>query len=332
MISDNLLKIKQLGDLITEKLTPLIDKDYVLLDVPNHRNTGDNLIWEGELEFLKSLPYNKLYGANHSCYDRNKVPSDSIILLHGGGNFGDLYRSSQNLKLQVVEEFKNQRIIIFPQTVFYKNEDNFKNDMKFFSSHKDLYLCVRDTVSYEMLRPYFKDTNLLLLPDMAFCLNLYNEIHKRVNDRILYLKRTDAELNNDDQINTLLLKYKGKKIDVSDWTSYSNNKFINRFILYKDEFFVRLSRFLLKIKALAWLADSEFGMNSKLSRKKHINNGIQFINRYDTVITTRLHGLILSLLLDKEIVLLDNSYGKNSNYYKTWLTGFDNITLLKKNV
>ena len=40
-------------DLIVRTLKPLINSDYALLDVPNHPNIGDNLIWAGELAFLK---------------------------------------------------------------------------------------------------------------------------------------------------------------------------------------------------------------------------------------------------------------------------------------
>jgi len=48
-------KILSYRDLIKKKLIPLINADYVLLDVPNHRNIGDNLIWEGELRFLENI-------------------------------------------------------------------------------------------------------------------------------------------------------------------------------------------------------------------------------------------------------------------------------------
>ena len=48
-------KILSYRDLIKKKLIPLINADYVLLDVPNHPNIGDNLIWEGELRFLEKV-------------------------------------------------------------------------------------------------------------------------------------------------------------------------------------------------------------------------------------------------------------------------------------
>ncbi|MDR8470449.1 polysaccharide pyruvyl transferase, partial [Acinetobacter baumannii] len=38
---------------------------------------------------------------------------------------------------------------------------------------------------------------------------------------------------------------------------------------------------------------------------------------------------ILSLLLDKKIILLDNSYGKNKAYYDAWLKDSDNIKVVE---
>ena len=43
-----------------------------------------------------------------------------------------------------------------------------------------------------------------------------------------------------------------------------------------------------------------------------------------------LHGCILSILLGKKITLIDNSYGKNGNFYNTWLSDLDNVTLNPK--
>ncbi|MNF10991.1 putative pyruvyl transferase EpsO [compost metagenome] len=60
--------------------------------------------------------------------------------------------------------------------------------------------------------------------------------------------------------------------------------------------------------------------------------GISFINKYDKVVTTRLHGLILSILLNKEVYMLDNSYGKCKRFHDVWLKDFTGIELLKDKV
>lgn len=41
-------KTEKLRNIIFDQLSPLIDNDYVLWDLPYHENIGDTLIWEGE--------------------------------------------------------------------------------------------------------------------------------------------------------------------------------------------------------------------------------------------------------------------------------------------
>ncbi|MCY9421777.1 pyruvyl transferase, partial [Bacillus paralicheniformis] len=44
-----------------------------------------------------------------------------------------------------------------------------------------------------------------------------------------------------------------------------------------------------------------------------------------------LHGHILSCLLGKENVVIDNSYGKNANYYNTWMKDIPSTKLIQNN-
>jgi pyruvyl transferase EpsO len=54
-----------------------------------------------------------------------------------------------------------------------------------------------------------------------------------------------------------------------------------------------------------------------LSRAR-LKRGMSILGRGRTVITDRLHAHILSLLLDKPHVLIDNSYGKLGSFHAAW--------------
>ena len=60
----------------------------------------------------------------------------------------------------------------------------------------------------------------------------------------------------------------------------------------------------------------------------NLRSGIRFVNQYDIIYTTRLHVAILGALLDKKVYFFDNSYGKNSSLYNTWLKDCPNIELI----
>lgn len=61
---------------------------------------------------------------------------------------------------------------------------------------------------------------------------------------------------------------------------------------------------------------------------KFIKIGIDFINEYGVIYTTRLHIGILGLLLGKQVFFLDNSYGKLSGFYNSWLKNIKNASLV----
>lgn len=62
--------------------------------------------------------------------------------------------------------------------------------------------------------------------------------------------------------------------------------------------------------------------------EEYVETGIRFINQYDEVYATRLHVFVLSVLLQKKVHVFDNSYGKNSGLYNTWLKDFDNVEMM----
>lgn len=81
-------KITELRKIIKNQLAPLINQDYLYLDVPYHANLGDTLIWQGTLDFLKTLPYKCLHSSWYNS-DRYKDIAaknpNCQIILHGGG-------------------------------------------------------------------------------------------------------------------------------------------------------------------------------------------------------------------------------------------------------
>ncbi|UVP53814.1 polysaccharide pyruvyl transferase family protein [Bacteroides cellulosilyticus] len=57
---------------------------------------------------------------------------------------------------------------------------------------------------------------------------------------------------------------------------------------------------------------------------------MHFINPYKEIYTTRLHVAILSILTHKPFMFIDNSYGKNSSFYNTWLTDLNGSTFVRE--
>jgi exopolysaccharide biosynthesis predicted pyruvyltransferase EpsI len=335
MKNNNQENINTLKNIIYKNLDPLITKDFCLLDVPLYNNIGDTLIWEGTIQYLNRLPSKLLKEIGIYEYSKNMIPDNCIILLQGGGNFGDLWPVFNIFRKEIISTFKNHKIIILPQTVYYKDMKNAKHDAELFSKHKDLTLCARDIRSYNFLKKYFKDNQIILLPDMAFCGDYSQYIHSNQKNKILFLKRHDQELLHKNTLVDGFIKDfdRNKKIETSDWPSieqeYSkipNNNIFNRVRGFLGKILGE-RRKLIILRFLKSLAIQK-KINHNEFRLKNVAEGIEFINSYDSIYTTRLHGFILAMLLNKRTFIFDNSYGKNSGYFKTWLKDFEKIELL----
>lgn len=66
-------------------------------------------------------------------------------------------------------------------------------------------------------------------------------------------------------------------------------------------------------------------------KKFLINNSVKFVSKYKEIYTTRLHTSILCTLLKKQHHILDNSYGKNKNFYDTWFKDLEGVEYIKPN-
>lgn len=308
-------KIYQLKNSIFHNLTPLIKSDYVLWDLPYHKNIGDLLIWQGEIDFLKTLPYKMLDYASIDTFRNIHIEENTTILLQGGGNFGDIWRGYQNFKLQIIAKYKNNPIIIFPQTVFYQNEKLLEEDCEILNSHKKLTICVRDKYSYELLKKMYRGS-LLLLPDMAFCIDIsrYRNIKTKISNKTLYLKRIDREFVDHD-----LTFLKDKKYEIKDWPTFEEGEYFHKILT--------LMQLSLPGKFFASLINR---FASKIHLPYCIGLGIKMLSEYSEIYTTRLHVGILCILLGKPLTYLDNSYGKNGNFYRTWLMDVDGINIIER--
>lgn len=310
---NNLELIFALKEQIVSTLRPLISKKCIILDAPYYHNIGDVLIWAGEKALMEELGSECIYTASYDTCKFPNIESDVTILFQGGGNIGDLYHEHPTFLLKVIEKYPHNRIIVCSQSVHYKDKGLQDRDLNALSKHKGLYFCGRDRETAELLGGYIGE-RALCLPDMAFCIpsSKLELFKKKISKSHLYIERNDCEKANV-EINSDIEKHDWPSFDFS----FRKSTFINKILS-------RLSKASLPLVHpfinMVWdkYAQSVF-FNAM------IKEGVEFISPYGYVSTTRLHGCILAILLDKEITFIDNSYGKNRRFYETWLTNLETL-------
>lgn len=285
------------------------------LDYPMHLNIGDQLINLGTEAWFADHGYTVTNRASHfDCSDRNlrKVGADSTIVLHGGGNFGDIYPVHQEFREYIVGRFRNNRIVVMPQSVHFKSTDRLRVAAEIFSRHPRLTIAVRDTESFDLLTKHFKN-DIRLFPDMAHQLWSRPDMTAgsvgRATDganRTLVLWRQDIEA---------VAKPAGfaQDRDLIDWEALMT---ANDIRVYKAILrWYRLDRRLghLFPNHLLWYP----------IRARLVNRMICLFRSYDNIVTNRLHAMILGALLSRNVEFSDNSYGKLSRYWSAWLKDSD---------
>lgn len=310
--------VLRLKKYISDSLVPLIDNDYILLDLPYYANIGDTLIWEGIKRFLQTLPYKCLYSTSNYYFCARPFSKDVVILLQGGGNFGDLYRWHTLFRKKIIEIYPNNRIIILPQTVYYQDYRLIEEDAKFYERFHNVTICARDNYSYLFLKKHFKN-KCLLVPDMAFFIDIEQYKQAIDNGKILYLMRNDAEL-----VSGKLHPAIPSNVEIHDWPTCESS-------IRKYEYIELLFR---PIKALFYILGKKYKNSvedfkrDKFYRASYVQLGINFLCPYATIYTTRLHVMILAILLNRKVFLINNKSGKVVNFYNTWLTELKNVKIL----
>lgn len=311
-------KIIELRSTIEKTLAPLIGDKCILADAPYYNNIGDILIWQGIEDFLRHNNKSLISVTNINTFLFPEISEDITILLMGGGNFGDLYRCFQDFRLKVIKKYSKNRIIMFPQSIWYEDISIIERDARIFSQHNDLYLCARDKWSYDFLSKYFNANSILLVPDMAFCIDdkILESYRRSGTGKKLFLKRLDKELSKSTPHIT------NAECDIFDWPSFEKK-------IYQIFFLQKLLSIRMKLKLSEKLHICigkciDIYANRYL-KKSLVKLGCKFLAPYSLIMTTRLHALILSVLLYKDVKYIDNITSKLSAFSDTWLKDLNNI-------
>lgn len=284
------------------------DRPVVLLDIPTHMNVGDSLIWQGEREFLKSLGTQVLTEADYDSWDPSllqQVPPETVVLLHGGGNFGDLWPRFHNFRLEVITAAQRHRVIQLPQSIHFENEAAVDRTRSVLASHPDLILLLREDQSLRKAAALFPDVRTEFMPDMALGIKV-NPAYDSSGGRVALL-RGDHERAFD-----LAPLARTLGAEVRDWGDTASRPQSWRLSRIPR----RLQRGIAEVSPRTGNLLSPWVQASyRRMRRMNLDNGIRALEGTSLVITDRLHAHILAGLMGIPCIVFDNNYGKISSVF-----------------
>src|SRR5262249_16991504 len=275
--------LRILGDLIPAK------SKCALVDFPNYPNVGDSAIWLGQRAFLKSVDAKVAYCCGLNTYSqsqmRRMIDGDSIILMQGGGNFGDIWHHHQRFREQVIRDFPNHRIVIFPHSILFKSADTLAQARQVIDGHGAVTILARDQRSLALARRSFASRSVLC-PDMAFFLGTLRA-PRRPSCEIVWLARTDAEsLGYPLPPVTASLRH-ANWLQEGKWFSEARETLTGESSCLRQWWHQSYGPLLLAYDFLA---------------RMRVSYGLKLLSAGRCVITDMLHGFVLSLLMERPTV------------------------------
>lgn len=286
--------------------------DVALLDAPNQTNVGDSLIWAGEMAYFRRLGLRIRYVSDIASFDpealRKAMPS-GVVLLHGGGNFGDLWTGHQNHRERIVQELPEYRIVQLSQSIFFASETRAAQADEIIGKHPDFHLLLRDSLSMERAAKQLPSLRPVFCQDMALG---FDPPHVRRTARghdLLVIARQDKEAVSglhdvDDDWGA------GLHVTSTDWHSegwLAVRYRVARRVMKLHQFLIRVRRKLHWTPTLPqWLVKRLIVSLNEIN----ITGALRWYAAADVVVVDRLHAHVLALLLGIPHVALDNNYRK----------------------
>lgn len=87
---------------------------------------------------------------------RDKLTEKDTILIQSGMHLTDVYKNEQNLLRQALKVFRENRMIILPQTMFYMNDENKQSFLSYMGEFDNVMFYAREQHTFEEAKKYLK--------------------------------------------------------------------------------------------------------------------------------------------------------------------------------
>ena len=169
----------------------------------------------------------------------------------------------------VIQDYPNNKMVMLPQTIFFKSPKIQKLTSEIYNNHKKLVFLARDQVSYDIAQNIFSDIPVYLYPDIVTTMignYSFNENRKGI---LMCIRNDDEKFYNNFQID--ILKNTLSSLDI--------------------------------IKQIDTTINSNINANT-LHLRQIILNYIREFAKYKVIITDRYHGTIFALIANTPVIVI----------------------------
>lgn len=284
--------IDRMQDLAFERLD-LLHKDITEVaytDFPDHGNVGDSAIALGQLHYYKARGI-RIASTTSYATSPDKFKSN-VVVIHGGGNLGDIYPHHHGYRLRVGRTHKGT-VIQAPQSVHFGSQSGLEEYLRIYNKLPGYRIGLRDANSLTLLKGL--DAAVLLCPDSFHCLG-YVEAPDP-SQKYLVLARTDTESGSLSPTDSTV-----------DWPAESGLRSIQARLRNRSKVWPAPARSALNMSTHGWAAVAD----------RRFRRGVTLLATAEVIITDRLHAMLMALQMGRSVVAIDNNNRKLQNYAETW--------------
>jgi exopolysaccharide biosynthesis predicted pyruvyltransferase EpsI len=289
--------------------------EIAYVNLPNIGNLGDNAIYAGARRSLDRIGAKVVLALEPRAYRRavlrRAIGERGTIVIHGGANFGDLYRKQpqQTTRRRLLRHFPDARVIQLPQTIYFRDPETSPRFIRLCREHPDFTILARDGVSVERAAGLGFETTLA--PDLAFGLGALDR-PAAASTPSTWIVREDVERTSEPG---------SIEPSARDWPTWREQRsgatgtrlridlaLVRRLNRVRERAPVRARLPIARMAARRYqrVADRRVAIAADMVAEGRV------------LVTDRFHGHVLACLMGIPNVLLDNSYGKNRGLFETW--------------
>ena len=279
---------------------------YAGLPTARLRNLGDHAQVIAVQKWLsKNYPNYHILELNkdeiHYYYYAYKylVNNEDLFILQSGGNMDVLGKWSETGRRRLIKNFKGNKIVILPQTIYFSDTDLGRREKKItselYSQHPNLTVIARDIKSYQIAEQLFSGVKVLLAPDFVLSLEPLIKKVEKINQTkgrsVLFCFRKDK-----------------KSLISPSEIEYLKDKLPYKFEEYNTYIEIDVA---------------------PDKREEHLYDLLNVFNKHDLVVTDRFHGLIFSVMCNKPCIVFPTIDHKLT-YGVKWFDSYNSIRLVAK--
>ena len=255
-------------------------------------NLGDNEIAEAIMKFSRYY-FPDYHLLEVTCKDFQKAKSylhkyiknEDVIFLTGGGNFGNTYPLSDNIREYIITGWQNNLKIVFPQTIDFSHNDEgnawLEKAQRVYTKEHNVIVFTREKHSFYIAKKYFQCSSYLV-PDIVLFCNEHQYVKRE--ESVLFCFRDDKE------------KY------ISETVKESIKKAV-----IKSDYEIKQTDLQLPYDI------------KKSQRKEEIMKKMDDMRKSSLVITDRLHGMIFAVITGTPCIVFSNYNHKIKGTYE-WIS------------